>query len=146
MSSIFFTVESPIVGKQRPRFNRFTGRTYTPSKTHKYEDVVKAAYISKYPSGMWVQNKEQPISIVLDIHYKMPDGWSKKKKANSIGKYCLKHIDLDNVYKSITDALNGVAYPDDSQIVYIQAVRKVWDEKEFISVWLTEEADDGCED
>lgn len=138
MSSIKFTVMGTVVGKQRPRYNRFTERTYTPRKTHKYENVVKAAYTTKYPSGMWVQNKEQPISIELDIHFKMPDSWSRKKKEKYCGKYCLKHIDLDNIYKSVTDSLNGVAYPDDSQIVYIQAVRKVWDTEELINISLTE--------
>ena len=138
MSTINFKVNGTVVGKQRPRFNRFTGRTYTPSKTHKYENVVKAAYITKYPSGMWVQSKEQPISIELEIHFKMPDSWSRKKKERNCGKYSLKHIDLDNIYKSVTDSLNGVAYPDDSQIVYIQAVRKVWDNEEFINITLTE--------
>jgi Holliday junction resolvase RusA-like endonuclease len=28
-----------------------------------------------------------------------------------------KKIDIDNVYKSITDAMNGIVYVDDSQIV-----------------------------
>lgn len=138
MSKIHFTVNAPIIGKQRPRFNRFTGRTYTPSKTHRYEDAVKAAYITKYPSGMWVQNKEQPISIELDIHFKMTDSWSRKKKEKNVGTYCLKHLDLDNIYKSVTDALNGVAYPDDSQICEIKAVRKVWDTEEYVSIRLTE--------
>ena len=63
---------------------------------------------------------------------------SRKKKERNCGKYSLKHIDLDNIYKSVTDSLNGVAYPDDSQIVYIQAVRKVWDNEEFINITLTE--------
>ena len=87
---------------------------------------------------MWVQNKEQPISIELEIHFKMPDSWSRKKKERNVGTYCLKHIDLDNIYKACTDALNGVAYPDDSQICEIKAVRKVWDNEEFVSIWLTE--------
>lgn len=138
MSSINFKVIGGIQGKQRPRFNRYTGRTYTPSKTHKYEDVVKAAYISKYPSGMWVQNNEQPIGIEIEFHFAMPYSWSMKKKKKYFEKYCLKHVDLDNCYKCVTDALNGVAYPDDSQIVYIQAVKKVWDFTEFATVRLTE--------
>lgn len=142
MSSINFKVIGGIQGKQRPRFNRYTGRTYTPSKTHKYEDAVKAAYISKYPSGMWVQNKEQPIGIEIEFHFAMPYSWSMKKKKKYSWKYCLKHVDLDNCYKCVTDALNGVAYPDDSQIVYIQAVKKVWDLEEFVTVRLTELEDE----
>ena len=144
MSSIFFRVYGQIQPKQRPRFNHITGRTYTPSKTHKYEDAVKAAYLAKYPSGMWVTNKEQPISADLEFHFQTPESWSKKKKASHIGTYCLKSIDLDNCYKACTDALNGVAFPDDSQIVRINMVSKVWDEEEYVSIRLTElEAEDG---
>lgn len=140
MSTISFKVYAPITGKQRPRFNRFTGRTYTPTKTHKYEDAVKASYLTKYPSGMWVQNKEQPIGVrAMEFHFKMPDSWSKKKKNERRGKWCLKKPDIDNIFKSITDALNGVAFPDDSQICGILgAVVKVWDDEEFVSVELTE--------
>lgn len=141
-NTIHFKVVAPIVGKQRPRFNRYTGRTYTPSKTHNYESAVKAAYITKYPVGQWVLNREQPISIAMDIHFKMPDSWSRKKKERMTGKLCNKKPDIDNIIKSVTDALNGVAYPDDSQICEIRTVRKVWDEAEYISVCMTEIKDE----
>lgn len=141
MSTINFKVLGDIVGKQRPRFNRYTGRTYTPGKTHKYENAVKVAYITKYPSGMWCLNKEQPLSISLEFHFQMPSSWSHKKKERHIGSPCLKHIDLDNCYKSVTDSLNGVAYPDDSQICFIDKVSKVWDETEYVLVTISEVAE-----
>ena len=34
-----------------------------------------------------------------------------------------KKPDIDNAIKAIADALNGVAYYDDSQIVYIEATK-----------------------
>ena len=86
MSSIKFTVLAPIVGKQRPRFNRRTGLTYTPFNTKQYESAVRAAYISKYPSGQWVTNKEQPISVSMTFHFAMPNSWSRKKKELKEGK------------------------------------------------------------
>jgi len=140
MSSISFKVIGDIVGKERPRFNRYTGSTYTPSKTHKYEDRVKTAYICKYPSGVWVQNKEQPIGVSrMEFHFKMPASWSKKKKERFRLQWCMKKIDLDNCYKSVTDALVGTAYLDDSQICGIFGpVIKVWDNEEFVKVELTE--------
>lgn len=146
MSSIYFKVYGQIQPKQRPRFNHITGHTYTPTKTHKYEDEVKASYIAKYPSGMWVTNKEQPIGVrAMEFHFKMPDSWSKKKKNERRGTWCLKKPDIDNIFKSITDSLNGVAFPDDSQICGILGpVVKVWDDEEFVSIELMElEAEDG---
>lgn len=152
MSTISFKVYAPITGKQRPRFRRIkfkdkkTGKskeavtTYTPSKTHNYEEMVKAGYIAKYPSGMWVQDKEQPIGVrAMEFHFKMPDSWSKKKKAERRGTWCLKKPDIDNIFKSITDALNGVAFHDDSQICGILGpVVKIWDDEEFVSIELME--------
>ena len=144
MSSIYFKVYGQIQPKQRPRFNHITGHTYTPTKTHKYEDAVKAAYLAKYPSGMWVTNKEQPIEVSVEFHFAIPDSWSKKKKEKYVGKWCLKHIDLDNIYKALTDAINGICIPDDSQIVLMNKVSKVWDTEEYVSIRLTElEAEDG---
>lgn len=141
-NTIHFIIKQPIVGKERPRFNRYTGTSYTPFKTKQFESAVKAAYLAKYPVGQWVLNKEQPISVTMDFHFKVYDSWSRKKKERMTGKYCLKRIDLDNCYKAITDALNGVAFPDDSQIVEIKSVRKVWDETEYISVCMTEIKDE----
>ena len=142
MSSIKFTVLAPIVGKQRPRFNRRTGLTYTPFNTKQYESAVRAAYISKYPSGQWVTNKEQPISVSMTFHFAMPNSWSRKKKELKEGKLCLKHIDIDNCYKSVTDALNGLCYPDDSQICIAGEIKKVWDTKEYVEVCMKEVAEE----
>jgi Holliday junction resolvase RusA-like endonuclease len=119
-----------------------TGRTYTPGKTHNYETAVRAAYLSKYPSGQWVTNKEQPISADITFYFEMPSSWSRKKKERNEGKLCLKHIDLDNCYKSVTDALNGLAYPDDSQICIAGKIKKVWSTKEYVEVCLTEVAEE----
>jgi Holliday junction resolvase RusA-like endonuclease len=44
---------------------------------------------------------------------------------------------LDNLGKSILDALNGVLYVDDSQIVQIWAEKK-YAERESIEMWISE--------
>lgn len=138
MSKIEFRVDGKIVGKQRPRFNRHSGNTYTPSETQRYEKEVREAYRRKYPVGMWVQNSEQPISISCIYHFAMPASWSKKKKKEYAGAWCLKHIDLDNCDKSIADALIGTAYPDDSQICATGRTIKIWDYEEFVEVRMEE--------
>ena len=46
--------------------------------------------------------------------------------------------DTDNIAKSILDALNGIAYKDDKQVVTL-SVKKRYDEVPRVSVWIYEE-------
>ena len=46
-----------------------------------------------------------------------------------------KKPDIDNVIKIITDALNGIAYDDDAQIVSLSAT-KFYDENPHVDVRL----------
>ena len=48
-----------------------------------------------------------------------------------------KRIDLDNVYKSITDAMNGIVYLDDSQIVEAH-IKKVYAEESGANIMVQE--------
>jgi Holliday junction resolvase RusA-like endonuclease len=48
-----------------------------------------------------------------------------------------KRPDLDNCIKSITDALNGIAYQDDSYIVEVIA-RKWWAEQPLVEITIIE--------
>ena len=54
----------------------------------------------------------------------VPASWSKKHKTESLDKvYATGTPDLDNVIKAVSDALNGIAYIDDSQVAVISASR-----------------------
>lgn len=114
---IEFMVGGDPQGKGRPRFNRYSGRAYTPDQTVAYEDLVRfhyqrqcgAAYI---PDGA-------PIRMEIRAYYKIPKGTSKKKHdlmARGIVRP-LRKPDVDNVVKIIADSLNGIAYRDDAAIV-----------------------------
>jgi Holliday junction resolvase RusA-like endonuclease len=45
-----------------------------------------------------------------------PTSWSKKKRESMTGEGMTSRPDIDNLYKSVTDAMNGIVYCDDSQI------------------------------
>ena len=123
--SIYFIVPGDVVPKQRPRFTS-SGHAYTPKKTHDYEAKVKSAYLTEYPAGMAF--KEGPIEIVLNVYFQIPQSFSKKKQEDLLlHHYPTKRPDSDNLLKSVCDALNGVAYTDDSQIV-MATVNKIWSE------------------
>jgi len=49
--------------------------------------------------------------------------------------------DIDNLAKSVLDALNGVAYHDDSQVVFLQSeLRRGGDEYTTITIYTIENA------
>ena len=50
-------------------------------------------------------------------------GLNKSGKNKINGVYCDKHKDLDNIIKIVMDALNGICFNDDKQIVCIEAYK-----------------------
>lgn len=133
---IKFTVPGKPVGKQRPRFSRtFTGiRTYTPRKTQEYENLVRISYraVSK-------EKLKGAISATIYGYFEPPKSISKKQREQMLKgdiSY-IKKIDSDNLAKSILDALNGVAYDDDSQVCLL-VVQKLYGEKARVEVVLEE--------
>lgn len=107
------------VGKQRPR--AANGHMYTPQKTKDYEQ--KVAWEWKRARG---PKLDGPIRMRIVWHCRIPKSASKAKRAamNSGQILPMTRPDLDNVCKSVMDALNGVAYHDDLQIVSLTAIRR----------------------
>lgn len=135
MNEIYFIVDGVVVPKARPRFTR-DGRVFTPKPTADYEKKVKAAYMEECPSG--VAFPTQPVEIVLNVYMEIPRSASKKAKAEMLFcKFPTKKPDVDNLIKSVADALNGTAYTDDSQIVSA-TVRKFYSEKARAEITLRE--------
>lgn len=109
-----FEIPGKPVGKQRPRVTR-TGHVYTPEQTASYESLVKVCFRSKYKDA---EPFEGPVQVVIRAYFPVPPSWSKKKRQDALNGDIRPTVkpDLDNVAKSICDALNGLAYSDDSQI------------------------------
>jgi len=64
---------------------------------------------------------------------------SKKKRQQMLDGEILplKKPDMDNIVKVIADALNSVAYQDDSQVVFVKA-KKVYSALEGVDVTIQE--------
>lgn len=125
-NEIYFVIPGEVRPKERPRFTR-SGRIFTPKKTVDYENKVKACYMTEYPFGMAFP--EGALEMVLNIYVGVPKSYSKKKKDRMICfEYPTKRPDADNQLKAVADALNGVVYTDDSQIVMV-TVNKLWSEE-----------------
>lgn len=118
-----FTVPGVPVGKARPRVTLRGGRVwaYTPAKTRVYEEEVRS--VARLVFGKPLLG---PLGADLTLCFPVPASWSRTKKSLALqgqirptGK-----PDCDNAIKGIFDAMNGVAYKDDSQVVLLTAEKK----------------------
>jgi len=122
---IEFRVPGEPKGKGRPRFSRlgkFT-KTYTDAKTKMYEEkIASAARLHIYPN----EPLETPLSITLILHVGVPKSYSKNRTTDCLtGKeWPTKKPDLDNVAKAFLDAMNGIVYKDDVQVIRLHVYKK----------------------
>lgn len=116
-----FTIPGDPVGKGRPRFGRTKNRgvhTYTPDKTAKYEALVARCY----RAAIGYTIKYASIGIEINAYFPIPKSYSRKRVQDIMEERELptKKPDCDNIVKIILDALNGVAYTDDKQVVDVR--------------------------
>lgn len=118
--TVKLTVFGAPQGKARPRVVRNGNRTtaYTPIKTAVYEDTIKLEYHRqcghKFPP-------KTPLRVNILAFYPIPKSASKRtRQGMEAGEiYPVVKPDWDNVGKIICDALNGIAYHDDAQVVSV---------------------------
>jgi Holliday junction resolvase RusA-like endonuclease len=135
---VTFKVDADPVGKQRARYAKRGNfvQTYTPDKTRNYEALIKEAAIEAMGSS---EPLETPVTLYLYIRAPIPKSLPKKRIEaclNGLEKP-IKKPDASNVLKSIEDAMNGVVYKDDSQIVNIH-VAKVYSSVAGVDVCVKE--------
>ena len=88
---------------------------YTPKQTNQYEKLVRASYTA---ASKVFFDKDTPLEISIIALFSIPKSMGKKLKNSMLTGDILptKKPDSDNIIKIILDALNGVAYWDDSQV------------------------------
>ncbi|WP_027717467.1 RusA family crossover junction endodeoxyribonuclease [Desulfovirgula thermocuniculi] len=94
------TVPGRPVPKARPRVGK-NGAVYIPRRCRDYEAKVAALARKAFRAPY-----EGPVALSVKVYLAGPGG------------------DLDNYVKSIADALNGVAWRDDGQVVRIKAEKR----------------------
>lgn len=131
-----FIIPGKAVPKARPRVTK-KGFTYTPKTTKDFEKLVRDSYIAEF-GGNSLFPPQMPLAMVVEFQFQPPKSWSRQKKKKAIDKeiYPISRPDVDNLLKGVQDALNGVAYPDDSQIIAITA-RKTYStyEQTRVAIW-----------
>ena len=134
-----FEVLGVPVGKGRPRFSTQGGfvRAITPEKTANYETLVRLSYQQKYAGCMF--DKDIPLRAIIRAFFPIPKSASKKKREQMRDLRILhtKKPDADNIIKAVLDALNGVAYYDDSQVAEVM-ISKAYAEQPKVMIELCE--------
>lgn len=119
--------------KGRPRFGR--GHTYTPQPTRNYENDLRFMAV-KAMSGN--PPMEGPLSVGIVAAFGVPKSWSKAKQASALlgALRPTGRPDIDNCMK-IIDALNGIVWIDDAQVVNA-TIKKVYSDRPRL--WIGVEA------
>lgn len=108
MTALRFTIPGRAVGKGRPRVTR--NGTRTPERTKQWERLVALVATPELMRARksWRMDADYALSVQVHIA-------NTKEGKRRVGD-C---PDLDNVIKAVADALNGLAYEDDRQVLAI---------------------------
>lgn len=118
----FIIITGQITGKGRPRLNGNTGAVYTPRETKRYEELVAWCYKTQHGGFFY----DWPVKVTIIAEYAVPKGTPMlKREAMLAGNIKpTKKPDIDNIEKIVLDALNGIAYKDDKQVVKTDCIKK----------------------
>jgi len=121
--SVHLIIPGPPRGKGRPRTTR-KGHVYTDAKTRAYEKRIRDLFREKY--GADFTPLDGPLEMEIVVTFPVPVSASKKRRHDMLwGVECpTKRPDLSNLVKCPEDALNGLAYKDDAQIVSFAALKR----------------------
>lgn len=127
---ITFFVDGKPQGKGRPRFARNV--VYTPKQTLEYERHIAGCYDGDMLQG--------PLFVDIVALFSIPKSYTKaQKKAVEKGDMTpTKKPDADNIGKVVLDALNGIAYEDDKQVIDLRVTKKYSSDKEGLEITIGE--------
>jgi Holliday junction resolvase RusA-like endonuclease len=128
MIEVSFTIPGEAVPKARPRVFKRNGKAtaITPAKTVNYENLVKwTAHQAMQKAGAVMFHG--PLQASIYISLPIPSSWCRKRQEMAIAGQIAptKKPDIDNLVKTLFDAMNGVVFRDDSQVVFA-VVRKLY--------------------
>ncbi|GIQ67425.1 RusA family crossover junction endodeoxyribonuclease [Xylanibacillus composti] len=114
---IRFTIYGEPVAQGRPRASTAGGfvRMYDPKKSRDYKDYVRLAAADHAPPELL----QGPLAVMVIAYRSIPKSFSKRKAAAAeAGEiFPVSKPDADNYLKGVKDALKGVMWVDDSQVV-----------------------------
>lgn len=119
----------------RPRFNSVTKRAKDPQKSKNFKRAIAILTRFKFRGEPF----KKPIKITAKFYRSIPVSASKKKRKLMERGEILPTTkpDVDNYFKGLSDALNGLIYEDDNQITEVHAY-KFYSEKPRIELEVEE--------
>ena len=121
--SISLRINLEPIPKGRPRFTR-SGHAFTPARTRKFEAEAKKQAKAQY--------KGKPLEGGISIDFEFIVTRPKRPKHD----YPSKVGDVSNLIKAVEDALNGVVFKDDSQVVEVVARKRYAEQKEAAGITI----------
>lgn len=100
-------------------------RVYTDAKTRSYESQLRfaaqQAMTGEPPTDL-------PVRLTMSVFFAVPQSWSRKKRAQALAGTLWPTVkpDADNSLK-LTDALNGIVFADDKQVVIATVLKSYSD-------------------
>lgn len=118
IKQVSFEIEIDPVAQPRPKAARIgtSIRIYTPQgvRVKSYKSAIKKAFLDAAGEN-FEEGPNGPIHLVVKFLFKRPADKLRVSESDVIIPH-LKKPDVDNLVKSVMDALNGVAWHDDSQV------------------------------
>lgn len=131
-ASVVIELQGTPVAKGRPRFGR--GRVWTPQKTRNFETDLK------WQAKLAMHGRkpiEGPVKVDMLALFEIPKSWPARKKTDALNGVVRPtgKPDIDNLLKTAADALNGIVWVDDAQIV-IASISKRYSDKAMLRIMV----------
>jgi Holliday junction resolvase RusA-like endonuclease len=138
--TIHLVIPGEPVAQARPRFSSQGGhvRAYDPAKSRDYKQYIRLAASQQMGT---TPPLEGALALGMCVYRAIPKSFSKRRRdAAERGEiWPTTKPDLDNYVKAAKDALNGIVWADDSQIVsYIEPFGKFYSDKPRIEITVTQ--------
>mgnify|MGYP001236739101 FL=1 len=133
MNSIELKLDIRPLAHQSVRFTR-SGRSYKPKKVLSYQQNIVALGKQQIPKDFVIIEQGTPI-VVEFIHYSYAylKSTPKKKRIIDIPKTTKPDLQ-DNLNKAFFDALEGLVYEQDQNIVEISSLKKFYSDRDYIHI------------
>ncbi len=129
MTSITFTVPGPPVGWKRAR--RKGHQYYTDKKMAAYQSSIQ--WTAKAAGATLLTG---PIRLLIQVYLPIPKSFTQKQRIEALNRVSrpMPKGDIDNIAKTVMDALNKIAYPDDRAVTDLAISRYFGDPQIVVTV------------
>lgn len=124
------------IAHQSMRYSK-KGFSYTPMRVRYYKKNIVTLTKQQLPKDFKMIKSGTEITVE-HLHYifKHPTNFSKKKRESFLYRTSRPDL-LDNINKAFMDALEGVVFEKDENIVHVKDLQKYYGPKDMIKLKLT---------